>query len=291
MNKASILSTIERKFGEESVESKIKLYAERINDSFRESLSSSFFPKLPSIQPSTQRLKQQHSSLLFSNQRKEEQLAELRSVLTTLVTINAQTSSDMDLALSARSLEITQATGPHDRINFLKSEAAEIEIETTKELVVTDQLVFVVKKTKEMNVTVTQTQIRQRILQITAFRDRVLKDAPKVRTLKAESVNDLTHSVYTLQKRREEVKQQKEKLEVSLKAQKDVTRRAVSENEELTHEFARKAITQQETATKARLIIQDIEQTFRQKKERLTTLQKQSGAVTHFTGMIAKLET
>lgn len=117
----------------------------------------------------------------------------------------------------------------------------------------------------------------------------MLKEAPKVRTLKAESVNDLTHSVYTLQKRREEVKQQRDKLEQSLKAQKDLTRRAQSENQDLAEVFARRTITQQETAAKARLIIQDIEQTFRQKKERLSTLQKQSNVVSHFTGMISRL--
>ena len=150
MNKASVLGALERKFAGDSLDSKVRQYAEKINESFHMSLSSSSLPRLPSLaSPTSGRLKQQHSLLQFTNSRKEQQVSELQSVLDSLLTVNEQANSDFEMALNARSVELVEGEGQFERINRLKREAAEVEMLTMKEVITTDQLVFVVKKTKE----------------------------------------------------------------------------------------------------------------------------------------------
>ena len=122
------------------------------------------------------------------------------------------------------------------------------------------------------------------------FSTKVLKEAPKVRTLKAESINDLTHSVYTLQKRKEEHKKQKEKHDWLLRSQKDVTKRAKDENEGLVEDMARNAVVKQEMATRARLIIQDIEDTFRQQRDRQSRLEKYEETASSYHESMDRLE-
>lgn len=289
MQKSSVLSGFDRRLGEDLFDGKVRKYVDSLRDSFRQSLSSSSLPQLASVRSSVPQLKQHYSKLLFSNSRKEELLLELRSALHSLTAINAFTTEEMDLALSARSAEITTHPGS-DRINRVKKEAAEVETLTEKEESATDQLLFMIKQAKESNVRHRQTQLKQRIHQITAFRDRVLKDAPKIKTLLAESVNDLTHSVYTLQKKREEAQSLRNKIGQSLKTQQDSMRRYEGENEDLMQDVARKVIFQQETAAKTRLIIQDCDDTFKRRRDRVAAMARSEGKVHSFQSAMSRLE-
>lgn len=289
MQKTSVLSGFDRRLGEDLFDGKVRKYVDSLRDSFRQSLSSSSLPQLVSVRSSVPQLKQHYSKLLYSNSRKEELLLELRSALHSLTAINTFTTEEKDLALSARSAEITVHPGS-DRINRVKKEAAEVEGLTEKEESATNQLLFMIKQTKESNVRRIQTQLKQRIHQITTFRDRVLKDAPKIKTLLAESVNDLTHSVYTLQKRREEAKSQRGKIGHSLKTQQDSMRRYEGENEDLMQDVARKVIFQQETAAKTRLIIQDCDDTFKKRRDRIAALARSEGKVHSFKSAMSRLE-
>lgn len=151
MQKASLLSGFDRRLGEDLVESKIHKYVDTLRASFYQSLSTSTLPQLGFVRSSVPQLKQQYSKLLFTNSRKEDLLLELRAALHSLSTINTFTLEEMTLAQSARSAEVTSRPGS-ERINRLKIEAAGLETMTTKEESETDQLLFVIKKTKEINV-------------------------------------------------------------------------------------------------------------------------------------------
>lgn len=135
---------------EESTEGKVKLYAERIKDSFQDSMRMESVHKGRILAaPSVQRLREKHNLLLFSNLRKEQQLHELQAALQALSAANLHTSSDRDLTQSARSAELSDHSGPFLRLNFLKQESFDLEQKTEKEKISQDQLVYVIKKTKE----------------------------------------------------------------------------------------------------------------------------------------------
>jgi hypothetical protein len=118
----------------------------------------------------------------------------------------------------------------------------------------------------------------------------VLKDAPKIKTLLAESVNDLTHSVYTLQKKREDATSLREKIAQSLKIQQDTMKKYEGENEDFMQDIARKVIFQQETAAKTRLIIQDCDDTFRKRRERMKVIARSEGKAHSFKSAMDRLE-
>lgn len=151
MQKSSVLSGFDRRLGEDAYEGKVRKYVDTLRDSFRQSLSSPSLPQLASVRSSVPQLKQHYSKLLFSNTRKEELLLELRSALHSLTAINIFTTEEMDLAMSARSAEISTYPGS-DRMNRIKTEAAEVETLTEKEELATNQLLFRIKQVKEANV-------------------------------------------------------------------------------------------------------------------------------------------
>lgn len=140
---------------EEATEVKAKRYADRIKEAFNTSIRTESIPKKQILaSPSAQRLRESHNLLLFSNLRKEQHLSELQVALQALTAANQHTSSDRDLALSARSAELSEESGPLLRLSFLKREAGDLEAKAAKELVATEQLMFVIKKTKEKIVAV-----------------------------------------------------------------------------------------------------------------------------------------
>ena len=178
---------------EDVTEVKTRQYAERIKEEFQSSMRTESVPRLHTLaSPSAQRLREQHNLLLFSNLRKEQHLSELQAALQALTAANLHTSSDRNLALSARSAELSGDSGPLLRLNFLKQETYDLETKAGKELIAADQMLYVIKQTKEKIVGCMQVHMKQRIAQVARFKEKVLKDAPKSKTLQAESMNDLT---------------------------------------------------------------------------------------------------
>ena len=135
---------------EEATELKAKRYADRIKEAFNTSIRTESIPRKQILaSPSAQRLRESHNLLLFSNLRKEQHLSELQVALQALKAANQHTSSDRDLAMSARSAELSEESGPLLRLSFLKREAGDLEAKAAKELIAAEQLLFVIKKTKE----------------------------------------------------------------------------------------------------------------------------------------------
>ena len=100
----------------------------------------------------------------------------------------------------------------------------------------------------------------------------------------------MTHSVYTLQKQREEAKYHRDKLAQSLKAQQDTTRRYEEENEEFMEDVARKVVLQQEIEMKTRLVIQDCDDAVRKRRERREVVERSEGKVMAFRRAMSRLE-
>lgn len=271
---------------EDLTENRTKQYAEKIKEAFQSSTKTESIPRMHTLaSPSAQRLREKHNLLLFSNLRKEQHLSELQVALQALTAANHHTSSDRDLMLSARSVELSTDSGPLIRLNFLKREACDLEAKAARELIEADQLMFVIKKTKEKIV-----HVRQRISQVARFKEKVLKDAPKATTLHAESLNDLTHSIYLLQQRKETQHKQRSKYDTQLKAQKELSQRAIGENEELISTMARSAVLIEENAERTHKMIKDLEENVRVQREKRVQLTRREAGALRFGQELGKLE-
>lgn len=272
--------------GEDWVEGKTRQYAEKIKDAFQSSVNTESIPRLHTLaSPSAQRLREKHNLLLFSNLRKEHHLSELQVTLQALTAANHHTSSDRDLALSARSADLSTDSGPLIQLSFLKREAWELEAKAAKELATADQLRFVIKKTKEKIV-----HMKQRVEQLAMFKEKLLKDAPKATTLHAESLNDLTHSLYLLQQRKENNHKQRSKLDAQLKTQKELSQRVAIDNEALISTIARSAVCMEEKAERTHGIIKDLEANVRLQREKRGQLTRRETGVLRIREELGKLE-
>lgn len=103
-------------------------------------------------------------------------------------------------------------------------------------------------------------------------------------------MNDLTHSVYVLQKRKENYRDQREKHTTSLRMQKDVSQKTAGDNEEMVANFARTEVLKEEGFFRTQKIINELQEKIRLEKERKAQLNKQELAALKFHKNMSTLE-
>ena len=129
----------------------MRQYTERLR---REFLDGDYTPRSSreTLSPTAAwSLKQVYSRILFANSQKEKEIAELKSVLSSLRTSNVLPCADLPLStphspsLSPRSLQ-------PDPFSLLKSTTSAVNEKTAKELQSTDELLHLIRQTKESTV-------------------------------------------------------------------------------------------------------------------------------------------
>lgn len=125
---------------------------------------------------------------------------------------------------------------------------------------------------------------------MTRFKEKMLKDAPKAKTLQAESINDLTHSTYLLQQRKEDLHKQREKHFTLIKTQRDTSQRVAGDNEDLISTMARSAVLKEENAQRTQRMITDLEESVSTQREKRMQLTRREAASLRFSQELGRLE-